>query len=92
MKTFRSGYGVYFISGRDVQLLVEEVELGLFGRRNTDALPGVGGADQRRVHELQAAFFGKEARYGFRTSSLFDKTPFNEIGGAYVFSVSPGDA
>ena len=23
MKTFRSGYGVYFISGRDVQFLVE---------------------------------------------------------------------
>ena len=64
----------------------------MFGRRDTDALPGVGGANQRCVHELQAAFFGEEARYSFSPSSLLDETPFNQIGGAYVFSVAPGDA
>ena len=35
---------------------------------------------------------GEEARDSFGAPSLFDETPFNQIGGAYMFAVSPGHA
>ena len=39
---------------------------------------------------LRPLFSVKEARDSFGAPSLFDEAPFNQIGGAYVFAVSPG--
>ena len=63
-----------------------------FRRCDAHALPVVGGADQRGMDEFETAFLGEEARDSFGAPSLFDKAPFNQIGGAYVFAVSPGHA
>ena len=56
------------------------------------ALPGAGGPDRGSADELETAFFAEEAGYGFRLRPLFHETPFNQVGGAYAFSMAPRHA
>ena len=42
------------------------------------------------MDEFETAFLGEEARDNFGAPSLLYEAPFNQIGGAYMFAVSPG--
>src|SRR5258707_14412493 len=65
-----------------VDVLSDRLELTLFELGEADAAPAFGGADQRRVHQLQDGALAKSMGDHLGAPPLLAKQPLQEIGGA----------
>src|SRR6516164_7897151 len=77
-----SGRQCITVSKVFVDLVSDCSQLTPFELADADAAPAFGGADQRRVHQLQDGAFAKGMRENFGAPAFLSKQPLQEIGGA----------
>ena len=77
---------------RPVEFFAERLQLALLELADHDPAPPLGGADDRRIHQLQHRPLAEGVRNDLRPPALFEEQPLEEIRGSNDAPVAEREA